>query len=200
MEPEAASHEEIWDDSVLIDSWNEALEEYKKYHSIHARGGTVDDIPNGAGTSRTRTAAHANANAKPETRVAGDPIANPAGEDLAAAGDDEGAEAEDEGDEEEGEVDETIPMDESDETSYPTISDGQGSGHANKVADDGGRARGQAPGPAAFVAPPQTLLGTVEDEDLKTLLMSWYYAGYYTGLFEGKQQALKKAGQQPKGS
>ncbi len=29
MEPEAASHEEIWDDSVLIDSWNEALEEYK---------------------------------------------------------------------------------------------------------------------------------------------------------------------------
>ena len=72
-------HEEIWDDSALIDSWNEALEEYKvsrrvlqlshrrgrnlvlrhkldlpstadtlhvqKYHSIHARGGTVDDIP-----------------------------------------------------------------------------------------------------------------------------------------------------------
>lgn len=29
MEPEAASHEEIWDDSVLIDSWNEALAEYK---------------------------------------------------------------------------------------------------------------------------------------------------------------------------
>jgi hypothetical protein len=23
------SHEEIWDDSALIDSWNEALEEYK---------------------------------------------------------------------------------------------------------------------------------------------------------------------------
>lgn len=28
----------------------------------------------------------------------------------------------------------------------------------------------------------------VRDENLKKLLMSWYYAGYYTGLFEGQQQ------------
>ena len=74
MDSEAATHEEIWDDSALVDSWNEALEEYKvrqagichaaarfeaatdtprqKYHSIHAKGGTVDDIvdrtPDGA--------------------------------------------------------------------------------------------------------------------------------------------------------
>ncbi len=102
---------------------------------------------------RTRTTA--NANAKPETRVAGDPIANPAAageEDLAGYNDDDdeegGAEAEDEG--EEGEVDETIPVDESDETSYPTISDGQGSGHANKVGSSiptqgrGGSDRGRA--------------------------------------------------------
>jgi hypothetical protein len=26
---EAATHEEIWDDSMLIESWNQALEEYK---------------------------------------------------------------------------------------------------------------------------------------------------------------------------
>ncbi|KAM5348658.1 hypothetical protein ACJ41O_008482 [Fusarium nematophilum] len=38
------SHEEMWDDSALIDSWNEALEEYKKYHSIHARGGSIRDL------------------------------------------------------------------------------------------------------------------------------------------------------------
>jgi hypothetical protein len=30
---------------------------------------------------------------------------------------------------------------------------------------------------------------TVQDEGLKALLMSWYYAGYYTGLYEGQQQA-----------
>ncbi|KAF4971723.1 hypothetical protein FSARC_1522 [Fusarium sarcochroum] len=41
---ENLSHEEVWDDSALIDSWNEALEEYKKYHSIHAKGGSVRDL------------------------------------------------------------------------------------------------------------------------------------------------------------
>ncbi|KAJ4267307.1 hypothetical protein NW762_003411 [Fusarium torreyae] len=41
---ENLTHEEVWDDSALIDSWNEALEEYKKYHSIHAKGGSVRDL------------------------------------------------------------------------------------------------------------------------------------------------------------
>jgi len=27
------------------------------------------------------------------------------------------------------------------------------------------------------------------DEALKNLMMSWYYAGYYTGLHEGQQKA-----------
>ena len=31
-------------------------------------------------------------------------------------------------------------------------------------------------------------LSPVQDEGLKRLLMSWYYAGYYTGLYEGQQQ------------
>jgi hypothetical protein len=30
MDPDAtATHEEIWDDSALVESWNQALEEYK---------------------------------------------------------------------------------------------------------------------------------------------------------------------------
>ncbi|KAH6603950.1 hypothetical protein Trco_007396 [Trichoderma cornu-damae] len=40
-------HEEVWDDSLLIDSWNQALQEYKKYqkyHSIHAKGGSIRDL------------------------------------------------------------------------------------------------------------------------------------------------------------
>lgn len=28
----------------------------------------------------------------------------------------------------------------------------------------------------------------VGDENMKNLLMSWYYAGYYTGLYEGQQK------------
>lgn len=41
---ENLTHEEIWDDSALVNSWNEALEEYKKYHSIHSKGGNVDSV------------------------------------------------------------------------------------------------------------------------------------------------------------
>jgi hypothetical protein len=29
----------------------------------------------------------------------------------------------------------------------------------------------------------------VQDEGLKNLMVSWYYAGYYTGLLEGQQKA-----------
>ena len=30
------------------------------------------------------------------------------------------------------------------------------------------------------------------DGDLKNLMLSWYYAGYYTGLWEGQQKAAKE--------
>ncbi|KAJ2984274.1 hypothetical protein NUW58_g6109 [Xylaria curta] len=41
---EGLTHNEIWDDSALIDSWDQALEEYKMYHSIHKNGGNVNDL------------------------------------------------------------------------------------------------------------------------------------------------------------
>ncbi|KAI0843440.1 hypothetical protein F5Y06DRAFT_254942 [Hypoxylon sp. FL0890] len=41
---EELTHDEIWDDSALVNSWNDALEEYKKYHSIHRNGGNVEDL------------------------------------------------------------------------------------------------------------------------------------------------------------
>lgn len=33
----------------------------------------------------------------------------------------------------------------------------------------------------------------VQDDGMKKLMMSWYYAGYYTGLHEGKQQGFASA-------
>ncbi|KAK9417502.1 hypothetical protein SUNI508_08653 [Seiridium unicorne] len=45
-EEQNITHEEMWDDSALVNSWNDALKEYKKYHSIHSKGGNVDDILN----------------------------------------------------------------------------------------------------------------------------------------------------------
>ncbi|CAN8103791.1 unnamed protein product [Discula destructiva] len=38
------TQDDIWDDSALVNSWNEALAEYKEYHSIHATGGRVEDL------------------------------------------------------------------------------------------------------------------------------------------------------------
>jgi hypothetical protein len=35
----------------------------------------------------------------------------------------------------------------------------------------------------------QLTIFTVQDEGMKNLMMSWYYAGYYTGLLEGQQKA-----------
>ncbi|OJJ87133.1 uncharacterized protein ASPGLDRAFT_32855 [Aspergillus glaucus CBS 516.65] len=38
------TQEEIWDDSALVRTWDEAVEEYKLYHSIHAKGENVEDV------------------------------------------------------------------------------------------------------------------------------------------------------------
>ncbi|EYE97846.1 uncharacterized protein EURHEDRAFT_472133 [Aspergillus ruber CBS 135680] len=38
------TQEEIWDDSALVRTWEEAVEEYKLYHSIHAKGENVEDV------------------------------------------------------------------------------------------------------------------------------------------------------------
>ncbi|KAL7942056.1 hypothetical protein V8C42DRAFT_333468 [Trichoderma barbatum] len=48
-------YEEVWDDSVLIDSWNQALQEYKKYHSIHAKGGSIRDLEEADASSSKAT-------------------------------------------------------------------------------------------------------------------------------------------------
>lgn len=36
-----------------------------------------------------------------------------------------------------------------------------------------------------------------QDESMKNLMMSWYYAGYYTGLAEGQQKARTETEAQP---
>lgn len=37
-----------------------------------------------------------------------------------------------------------------------------------------------------------TLELAAENEDMKNLMMAWYYAGYYTGLQEGQQKAQQQ--------
>ncbi|KAL8797342.1 MAG: hypothetical protein Q9195_000496 [Heterodermia aff. obscurata] len=102
---------EIWDDSALLESWDEALEEYKLYHSIHARGERIEDV------LRSAEAADLESSNKKDG--------------ISAARD---------------------------------LTDGT-------KTDD---------------------LEDVQDEALKNLMMSWYYAGYYTGLYESQQKVVRK--------
>ncbi|KAF2153118.1 hypothetical protein K461DRAFT_293406 [Myriangium duriaei CBS 260.36] len=44
MADKGLSQEEIWDDSYLVQSWDDAVEEYKKYHSIAAKGENVEAL------------------------------------------------------------------------------------------------------------------------------------------------------------
>ncbi|KAL7623859.1 hypothetical protein AAE478_005415 [Parahypoxylon ruwenzoriense] len=63
------THNEIWDDSTLVNSWNDALEEYKKYHSIHRNGGNVEDLLDPGSRQSSRTTS----DAKDPTEEAGEP-------------------------------------------------------------------------------------------------------------------------------
>lgn len=47
--------------------------------------------------------------------------------------------------------------------------------------------------PPVLTAMPQVLAGSIQDEVLKNLMMSWYYAGYYTGLYEGQQKVVQNS-------
>ncbi|KAI6777067.1 hypothetical protein HG530_001012 [Fusarium avenaceum] len=136
------SQEEIWDDSALIDSWNEALNEYK--------------TPDRNITAFTQ---------KAEVYVIWNLKHSKA-----------------ESDSEQPQAKET------DDTELNS--------KAAKENKETPSSHNEAKGPAVPQGLPsfpiQTVLGSVQDENLKKLLMSWYYAGYYTGLYEGGQQQTQQ--------
>ncbi|EME83964.1 uncharacterized protein MYCFIDRAFT_195150 [Pseudocercospora fijiensis CIRAD86] len=84
------SHEEVWDDSDLVQNWNDAFEEYKKYHSLAARGEQVQSSsaskatsgPNGALKPSTTPANFVPALVASQAETASSapqPVAGPAG-------------------------------------------------------------------------------------------------------------------------
>ncbi|KAJ2905237.1 hypothetical protein MKZ38_005939 [Zalerion maritima] len=164
------TRDEIWDDSALVDSWNDALAEYNKYHSIHTNGGRFGDIP------------ELRQNAKIETeKAAQHPFAASHPHEGNRSSSNMGIESTDEqklsrqvlNEQEE----ERHRLDEDDSADQART--------ANTTAVPHGP---QLPATAPALGP-MTMLGSVQDECLKKLLMSWYYAGYYTGLYQGQQEA-----------
>ncbi|PBP21687.1 putative Survival motor neuron-like protein 1 [Diplocarpon rosae] len=142
-----ASHSQIWDDSALVDSWNDALEEYKKYHSVKAQDENVEQLFKEDQDSRDRIGGDVHIE---EGESSEQPIKSPR------------ARKQESGD--------TAEIDICSQDQSVSVAEGRS-------------AMNQSPGP------PQHLIGQVKDEGLKNLLMSWYYAGYYTGLYEGQKQA-----------
>lgn len=169
------SHAEVWDDTALVDSWNEALAEYKKYHSLAAKGEKIERVLDEAEERENEDFAVSQA----DTTLNGD-------SDLAATTNDNNAVSR-----------------EHRATTIPSAPPMNGDTQA-------------LPAASAASAVPQALMNggerfhishllhdtdtrTVPDEGLKNLMMSWYYAGYYTGLYEGQQKACAMMQQRPEG-
>ncbi|KAL1977967.1 hypothetical protein VTN31DRAFT_826 [Thermomyces dupontii] len=165
------SHEEIWDDSALVKSWDEAVEEYRHYHSIHARGENVEEILKKAEEEGIERAVQSVTGG--DQQQGGHPMMV---EDTGEQRDEETNEAEQGA---QTATHETAPT-------------------GDQVADEPGEqpdtsAQAQAAG-ATVANVPEAMLGHVQDPALKNLMMAWYFAGYYTGLYEG--QRLREQQQQ----
>lgn len=155
---------DAWDDSALIQSWEEALAEYKKYHSIHAKGQRIEDVLNEEELMELKEElgylpkqnGDIDLRARSQNAEADD-VETGEGEALAEVTDQRALDAQ------------------------TTSGRQEPHGQAEAAAHPHSMALGGSM--------PQFLLGSVQDENLKNLMMSWYYAGYYTGLYEGQQRA-----------
>jgi hypothetical protein len=175
------TQEEIWDDSALVQSWDEAVEEYKVrflylsrdlyltqlqqlYHSIHAKGENVEDI------LREAEAAE---------RAGLDQDGQKPDEALDAMEDDDAAAAT-----------ASAKAEQSSSTQVPDTAEEHPSATDQQPSWTKHPTEPAAMGAAAM---PHAALAQVQDEGLKNLMMAWYFAGYYTGLHEGQQRASQNS-------
>ncbi|KAL4899119.1 hypothetical protein BDW74DRAFT_163907 [Aspergillus multicolor] len=154
----ALTQEQIWDDSALVQSWDEAVEEYKLYHSIAAKGENVEDVLREAEAAAEVEAGPSMSWAQVEKDDDMADVVADAYEPAAAAA--------------ETHVSQTQAVEETAQVKQPQES-----------AAAAGTAQSQAP-TMPYPAFPQT-----QDEGLKNLMMAWYYAGYYTALYQEQQRA-----------
>ncbi|KAI5284778.1 hypothetical protein KEM54_001078 [Ascosphaera aggregata] len=158
---EHLTHAQIWDDSSLVQSWNEAAAEYKRYHSIHARGEDMDALLE-----------------RYENGSLGNDLGLTATEDIGLA-------AEQTVDDEEDKL-------EADGKRSVRVREGARVAEVGGGHDDMTKSKPNADPLSTATPAPADILLTVpagSNEDLRALMMSWYYAGYYTGLQEGKRQS-----------
>ncbi|CDM28010.1 hypothetical protein DTO013E5_4054 [Penicillium roqueforti] len=144
------THAEVWDDSALVQSWDDAVEEYQHYWSIHAKGENVEDVLRATEDTGVVPAIHDSD--IQSTKPVEDGANKTQNEDVSIVDE---------------QISEPVP-----EPSQPVAA--------------------ASPAVSTPAMPmPHPIMANVQDESLKHLMMSWYYAGYYTGLHEGQQQASR---------
>ncbi|TID13779.1 hypothetical protein E2P81_ATG01716 [Venturia nashicola] len=161
----------IWDDGALINSWNEALEEYKKYHSIHVQKQSLADVLTDEELLQLKIE-------RRELRK---------GPAIAAV---EMPKETYEDNEDDIAMDVSVDGDSNENItrSNSTVNQEQAP-KTNAPKKPKETTASTATATAAAMPLPQVLLDSVQEESLRNVMMSWYYAGYYTGLYEGQQKA-----------
>lgn len=165
------SHEEIWDDSALLRSWNDALAEYEFYHSIHARGEDVEEVLRRAEMESDEAGqGKDDAQSKGEDGIDGD----------------EGEIIEDEGEimeGEQGEVGAAAVNRTSGALTEPGI-----------VLETRVETQAQPVNDTVEADTGKTGTSTLSsDQLLENIKMSYYWAGYYSGLYDAQRQAQGQA-------
>ncbi|KAL4937592.1 hypothetical protein BDV06DRAFT_70211 [Aspergillus oleicola] len=151
----ALTQEEIWDDSALVQSWDEAVEEYRLYHSIAAKGENVEDVLREAEEAAQTDAGPSLSWAQVEEEDMADAMPEP-------------------------------------ETGFVEGTAQAAATHVSQVATESAHVKSEnaaAAGSAQAPAMPYPAFSPGQDEGLKNLMMAWYYAGYYTALYEEQQNA-----------
>ncbi|KAH0613149.1 uncharacterized protein H6S33_009529 [Morchella sextelata] len=218
------THEEIWDDSTLVNAWDEALNEYKKYHSIDATGENKAKILREAEEAEMQDAPSMNREVI-EYQPSIEDIEDDAMEHEEAAAPHVKVEVETAGQQDQGnheQVSDTITKSTDDQRpptttattaqeKSPTAQEqdaaaqelsaaaqAQSEAHARIQSHLDAQAALQSAPPPFPMKSPGDMKGQ-DNEALRNLMMSWYFAGYYTGLYEGQQQAQQQqnGGQQP---
>ncbi len=186
------SQTEIWDDSALVRSWEDAVKEYEYYHSLAARGIDPEEVLDQAEEAeRTGEEVYLKLDGGGKGVEGG---VDGGGRDV------RGPEGEvEEGELEDGEVDEGPIEEELAGLEGQALTNGvttknnkvHGERHGPSLPPSRGAEDGQMPpADAATTHVPAPVNGASSmspDQTLDNLKMAYYWAGYYSGLYDGQR-------------
>lgn len=162
---EQLTHDEIWDDTSLIESWDAVFAEYQYYHSLHARGEDVEAVLDAAEEEEEKNGEDADVDAEEGEEAEGG---------VPGYADAEAEEAE---------------GGRSSAKRQKRTHDVDGAGELEEGEDVAMADGGTMPAAPPLMMPEGMIGRAGHDEAMKSLMMSWYWAGYYTGVYEGETRA-----------